>query len=169
MKIKIKSGKCPENLTVGKVYDATVSNHEDYLYNIVDDFGKVLLIYLEECDYLSGGEWEIVQQNLNNGYWHKQKIGVSTRYDSEKYLKTNYCCFIDKNDNKFYGLLFEDSGGFMYVCYDGFSLADIGEDSPYRILGEYLCDIESSPNIKEWYVFIVEKPNLDLNRTKKLI
>lgn len=67
MKVKIKSfnGNLPEYLTLGKLYDVINPDDEffsDRLYYITDDYNGYCLIYLEDCEFLNGGEWEVVDE-----------------------------------------------------------------------------------------------------------
>lgn len=65
MKIRIKSGECPYFLTEGKVYDAKVIElrENDILFAIKDDDGDHIACVLSGCTFLSGGEWELVNEN----------------------------------------------------------------------------------------------------------
>ena len=63
MKIKIKSfnGDLPDYLTLGKVYEfVRLSDDDDGL--IHDDLGMGLYIFLDCCDFLNGGSWEVVDE-----------------------------------------------------------------------------------------------------------
>ena len=67
MKVKIKSfnGNLPSYLTLGKHYEVIEPDDEffsDGLYYILDDYKDSCLIYLEDCGYLNGGKWEIVDE-----------------------------------------------------------------------------------------------------------
>ena len=66
MKVKIKSfnGNLPNYLTLGKLYEVIGNNFDlaSGLYYILDDYNDSCLIYLEDCSYLNGGEWEIVDE-----------------------------------------------------------------------------------------------------------
>jgi len=66
MKVKIKSfnGNLPDYLTLGKYYDVIEPDEffSDGLYYILDDYKDSCLIYLEDCGYLNGGEWEVVNE-----------------------------------------------------------------------------------------------------------
>ena len=67
VKVKIKSfnGNLPHYLTLGKHYEVVYPDDEffsDGLYYILDDCNDSCLIYLEDCSYLNGGEWEIVDE-----------------------------------------------------------------------------------------------------------
>lgn len=65
MKVKIKStnGEIPENLTIGKIYDA--SRVDDHRIKIVCDDGKLITSNIKKSGYLGdsekGGEWEILE------------------------------------------------------------------------------------------------------------
>ena len=66
MKVKIKSfnGDLPDYLTLGKHYDVIEPDVDliSGLYYILDDYKDSCLIYLEDCGYLNGGEWEVVNE-----------------------------------------------------------------------------------------------------------
>ena len=62
MKVRIKSGECPNYLTADRVYKVSDSGIEDYLFFIKCDKSETRLIYLEDCDHLKGGSWEIVDE-----------------------------------------------------------------------------------------------------------
>ena len=66
MKIKIKSyyGELPEYLTLGKVYEFDKWS-DDNDGGIQDDIGIGLYIFLDECDFLGGGSWEVVDDECN--------------------------------------------------------------------------------------------------------
>lgn len=59
MKVRIKSGDCPSYLTVGKVYEARKVGKIKYF--IEDDEGDDLICKLDNCSFLNGGSWEIVE------------------------------------------------------------------------------------------------------------
>lgn len=61
MKIKIKNfnGELPEYLTLGKVYEFDKWS-DDNDGGIQDDMGIGLYIFLDNCDFLGGGSWEVV-------------------------------------------------------------------------------------------------------------
>lgn len=61
MKVRIKSGDCPSYLTFDKVYDAfTVV--DGLGCNIIDDDHKTINILFDDCSFLDGGSWEIVEE-----------------------------------------------------------------------------------------------------------
>lgn len=66
MKVKIKNylGDFPQYLTIGKEYDFEVwgewGNDESLAGGIQDDEGLGLLISIKNCDFLNGGDWELV-------------------------------------------------------------------------------------------------------------
>ena len=66
MKIKIKScyGDLPEYLTLGKVYEFDKWS-DDKTGSIQDDIGVRLYIFLDKCDFLGGGSWEVVDDECN--------------------------------------------------------------------------------------------------------
>ena len=68
MKIKIKSyyGDLPEYLTLGKVYEFDKWS-DDNDGSIQDDIGIGLYIFLDECDFLGGGSWEVVDNEGVSG------------------------------------------------------------------------------------------------------
>ena len=76
MKVKIKSfnGNLPNYLTLGKLYEVIGNNFASGLCYILDDYNDPCLIYLEDCSYLNGGEWEIVDE-------HKTDVSEKTIYD----------------------------------------------------------------------------------------
>ena len=63
MKVKIKSfnGELPDYLTLGKVYEFD-SWSDDNDGSIQDDLGMGLYIFLDCCDFLNGGSWEVVNE-----------------------------------------------------------------------------------------------------------
>ena len=63
MKIKIKeyNGKLPDYLTLGEVYDFDKWS-DDNDGSIQNDIGIGLYIFLDCCDFLNGGSWEIIEE-----------------------------------------------------------------------------------------------------------
>ena len=63
MKVKIKEyfGEIPDYLTLGKEYDFDKWS-EDNDGSIQDDIGLGLYIFLDCCDFLNGGSWEVVSE-----------------------------------------------------------------------------------------------------------
>ena len=63
MKIKIKSfnGELEDFLTLNKSYlvQEVLNN---YLLSVKDDNGDTMIVYTEECDFLNGGSWEVVDE-----------------------------------------------------------------------------------------------------------
>jgi len=49
-------------LTAGKHYDA-IRREKSNLYNIVDDQGEGILVYLSNCSHLNGQPWNIVDES----------------------------------------------------------------------------------------------------------
>lgn len=63
MKIRIKSGECPDFLTVGKNYSVIEGDFEDGLFSIKDDYNEVLVTFIHRCPHLNGGKWELVDED----------------------------------------------------------------------------------------------------------
>ena len=63
MKSKIKeyNGKLPDYLTLGEVYDFDKWS-DDNDGSIQNDIGIGLYIFLDCCDFLNGGSWEIIEE-----------------------------------------------------------------------------------------------------------
>ena len=63
MKIKIKSfnGVLADFLTLDKSYSVQ-EVLDDYLLSVNDDNGDTMIVYTEECDFLNGGSWEVVNE-----------------------------------------------------------------------------------------------------------
>lgn len=63
MKIKIKSFNedLPDYLTLGKLYEFDRCS-DDNDGSIQDDLGRGLYIFLDCCDFLNGGSWEVVNE-----------------------------------------------------------------------------------------------------------
>lgn len=63
MKIRIKEYNCelPDYLTLGKVYDFD-NWSDDNDGSIQNDIGIGLYIFLDCCDFLGGGSWEIIEE-----------------------------------------------------------------------------------------------------------
>ena len=63
MKIRIKeyNGELPDYLTLGEVYDFHKWS-DDNDGSIQDDIGIGLYIFLDCCDFLNGGSWEIIEE-----------------------------------------------------------------------------------------------------------
>ncbi len=66
MKVKIKSfkGDLPSFLTLGKLYNVE-EMLDTHLLSIYDDNGDNMIIYTEDCGYLNGGLWDIVDECIN--------------------------------------------------------------------------------------------------------
>lgn len=65
MKVRIKSfnAELPSYLTVGKEYDVFCDNiHGIYFNELVADDGSIKCINIDNCEYLSGGSWEVVYE-----------------------------------------------------------------------------------------------------------
>ena len=64
MKIKIKTvgGGNPRNLTRGKIYEAKSHPEIEGVYIILGDNGDTMIVYTEECGFLNGGSWEVVDE-----------------------------------------------------------------------------------------------------------
>lgn len=64
MKVKIKEyfGELPDYLMLGKVYEVSLSEGFESLYDLEDDDGDTLNILLEGCSFLNEGSWEIVNE-----------------------------------------------------------------------------------------------------------
>jgi len=63
MKIRIKThnGELPSYLTVGKVYPLDTTNGLGS-GNIYDDDGERIFVQIDECAFLNGGSWELVNE-----------------------------------------------------------------------------------------------------------
>ena len=63
MKIKIKSfnGVLEDFLTLNKPY-LVQEVLDNYLLSVKDDNGDTMIVYTEECDFLNGGSWEVVDE-----------------------------------------------------------------------------------------------------------
>ena len=61
MKVKIEkfNGELPDYLTVGKVYEVIYGCGINV--DIVGDDGFLVFININDCGYLNGGSWEIVE------------------------------------------------------------------------------------------------------------
>lgn len=62
MNVKIKSfnGDLPDYLTLGKVYPLDTTN-DLYGGDIYCDDGERIFIQIDECAFLNGGSWEVVE------------------------------------------------------------------------------------------------------------
>lgn len=63
MKIKIKSfnGVLADFLTLDKSY-LVQEVLDDYLLSVNDDNGDTMIVYTEDCVFLNGGSWEVVDE-----------------------------------------------------------------------------------------------------------
>ena len=61
MKVRIKSGECPDYLTVGKIYYVVVGSHNT-AHKIQKDTGDYIKVILSGCPHLNWGSWEIVDE-----------------------------------------------------------------------------------------------------------
>ena len=63
MKVKIKSfnGVLEEYLTLDKLY-LVQEILDDNLFSVKDDNGDTMIVYTEECDFLNGGSWEVIDE-----------------------------------------------------------------------------------------------------------
>lgn len=63
MKVKIKSfnGELPDYLTLDKLYKVE-EVLDVHLFSVDDDNGDTMIIFTEECDFLNGGSWGIVNE-----------------------------------------------------------------------------------------------------------
>ena len=63
MKVKIKNfnGVLADFLTLDKSYSVQ-EVLDDYLLSVNDDNGDTMIVYTEECDFLNGGSWEVVNE-----------------------------------------------------------------------------------------------------------
>lgn len=62
MRIRIKSGECPNYLTVGKVYE--VIPEDCNVIRIINDAGGAIsIIRTIDCGHLNGGSWELVDED----------------------------------------------------------------------------------------------------------
>ena len=65
MKIRIKTynGELPSYLTVGKVYEVVEVEYLGFadLFTIYDDEDVLRIVNKDNCDYLNGGSWEVME------------------------------------------------------------------------------------------------------------
>ena len=63
MKVKIKhfNGKLPEYLTLGKIYKVE-EVLDVHLFLVGDDNGEGLVVFTEDCGFLNGGSWEVINE-----------------------------------------------------------------------------------------------------------
>ena len=63
MKVKIKSfnGVLEDILTLNKSY-LVQEVIDNYLLSVKDNNGNEKIFYTEECDFLNGGSWEVVDE-----------------------------------------------------------------------------------------------------------
>lgn len=62
MKVKIKSyNELPFYLSIDKIYDV-IEEYGDELFSIQDDYGDVVVIYLNKSSHLGDGTWEVVYE-----------------------------------------------------------------------------------------------------------
>jgi hypothetical protein len=60
---RIKSGTCPEYLTVGKEYRVIGRPNDGDLFDIKPDFGlEWISCYAPNCPHLSNGSWELYEK-----------------------------------------------------------------------------------------------------------
>lgn len=66
MKIRIKTynDELPSYLTVGNVYEVVEADYLGFtdLFSIYDDEDVIRIVNKDNCDYLNGGEWEVVSE-----------------------------------------------------------------------------------------------------------
>ena len=63
MKVRIKNfnGVLEDFLTLNKSY-LVQEVLDNYLLSVKDDNGDTMIVYTEECDFLNGGSWEVVNE-----------------------------------------------------------------------------------------------------------
>ena len=63
MKVKIKEyfGELPDYLTLGKLYKVE-EVLDVHLFLVEDDNGDAMIVFTEDCGFLNGGSWEVVNE-----------------------------------------------------------------------------------------------------------
>jgi hypothetical protein len=63
MKVKIKEyfGELPDYLTLEKTYEVE-EVLDVHLFLVGDDNGDAMIVFTEDCGFLNGGSWEIVNE-----------------------------------------------------------------------------------------------------------
>ena len=63
MKVKIKAyfGELPNYLTLGKIYEVE-EVLDVHLFLVGDDNGDAMIVFTEDCGFLNGGSWEVVDE-----------------------------------------------------------------------------------------------------------
>jgi|TARA_Y100000310_G_scaffold225826_1_gene227905 hypothetical protein len=62
MKVKFTLGVTKPWLTPNKEYDV-IPEEEALAFSIIDDVGDEIYCLFEDCVYLNGGDWEIVEDD----------------------------------------------------------------------------------------------------------
>lgn len=69
---RIKSGTCPSYLTAGKEYEVIWcrGKEPDRFFRVFADNGLIAKCLENDCDHLSGGDWELYEKGETNGIQH---------------------------------------------------------------------------------------------------